>query len=369
MRTRRSKVPDDIREQVIKAQGGRCALCPLTHPTIIHHIIPVHKGGKNTFHNLVLLCQNHHDLADSEIIPPEILQYYKRIAPSNTVQLEDPTFIYEVSVNKIVKDLLHRYDPELLNLSKRLFQRLQRSPSSRYRHICVELLFGIIYTSMHEVKPDIKALEKLVRKAQKMTNEMGEDGLRYQQLITHHMGMLYHKVGRYHDSKAAFETAIGTSELISLKTDDIEADKNLARVCETASDHLSGYSNRSLDHLRSIIEELPKDSESFADTYCFSQIKLAEHMIVRKEYDHALEILGNTNKSQIIGNALPLYKIILLKDLGRAYILVGDRDRGIRFLVKALGLAEHCGFKDQYSKILEIARELNIDASDLELIT
>lgn len=366
MGTKRSKIPDNIRKKIIKAQNGRCALCPLTHPTDIHHIIPLYMGGKNTIDNLVLLCRNHHDLADSGIISPEILQYYKNISSLNIVNLEDPTFIYEVTVDKIVHDLLHRYDPKLLNLSHRLFQRLQRSPGPRYQRICIELLFGIIYTSMHEVKPNVKALEKVAREAQEIAMNLGEDGLRYHQLIIHHMGILYHKVGRFQESKNAFETAIEASDLITAKTDDLEADKNLARIRETASDHLSGSSNRSLDHLRSIIKGLPHDLESYADTYCFAQIKLAEHMIVRKKYEQALKILENTNNSTIIDKVLPLYKIILLKDLGRTYVLTGNRDMGVRFLIKAIVLAEFSGFQDQCSKILRIAHELKIDTSHFE---
>lgn len=363
MATKRSRIPDNIREKIIRTQNGRCALCSLTHPTDIHHITPLSLGGKDTVDNLVLLCRNHHDLADSGIIPPEILQYYKNISCYNIVDLRDPTFIYEVTVDRIIHDLLRRYDPKLLDLSHRLFQRLQRSPGPRYQRICVELSFGIIYTSMHEVKPNIKALERIAHKGQKIAANLGEEGLRYRQLITHHMGILYHKAGRYQESKNAFESVVKASDLVIHKTDDLEADKKLAEVRETASDHLSGSSNRSLEHLKAIIRRLPHDSESYADTYCFARIKLAEHMIVRKEYEQALEILEATNNSAMIAKALPLYKIILLKDLGRTYILTGAHDRGIPFLFKAMVLADFSGFQDQYSKILKIAQDLNIDTS------
>jgi tetratricopeptide (TPR) repeat protein len=367
MRPVRVKIPDQIREQLFKAQNGRCALCELTHPINIHHIIPVSNGGKDAFENLVLLCQNHHDLADSGMIAPEILQYYKRIAPSNLVKLEDPTFIYEVSIDRIVKELIHHYDSNLLSISTSLFQRLQRSLDIRYQRLCVELLFGIIYTSMNEVDPDIKALKRYANKALKIADGLGEEGLRYHQLITHNMGVLYHKTGRYNDSKAAFEAAVKKSELVIQKNEVLEADKNLALVRETASDHLQGYSNRSLDHLRFIIEHIPENSETFAGTYCFSQIKLAEHMIVRRKYEDAIQILEITRGSPAFNNVLPLYQIILFKDLGKTYFLSDSREKGVGFLIKAYGISEFCGFKDQCCKILEIAQELNISTSEIKL--
>ena len=367
MGIKRTKIRDSTREEVIKAQGGRCALCSLTHPTHIHHIVPARQSCNDAFDNLVLLCQNHHDLADSGVISPDVLKYYKQIAPSGNVHLDDPTFIYELTVDRIVRDLLRHYDPPLLELAHGLLQRLQRLINPRYRRVCLELIFGIIYASMHEEKPNIAALEKLERKARKMAKEMGTDGLRYQQLITHYIGVLYHNAGRYQDAKKAFEYAVATSDSIVVRTPDVEADKNLARVRETASDHLSGASDRALDHLLVVIAELPTESESFADTYCFAQVKLAEHMIVRHKYERAQEILETTSESQIMTKVLPLYRVILLKDLGRTYVLLGNCNRGVRLFVKAIALAEAGGFRDQRRKIIKIARELNIDISDLEI--
>ena len=167
----------------------------------------------------------------------------------------------------------------------------------------------------------------------------------------------------------AFEYAVDASDSIVLKTPDVVADKNLACIRETASDHLSGSSDRSLWHLRSIIEELPIESEPFADAYCFAQIKLAEHMIVRKKYEQAQEILNSTRGSNKMKKVLPLYQVILLKDLGRTYALLGDYNLGFLFFVKALTLAEFCGFQDQYWKIIKIAKELSIDLSDYKITT
>jgi hypothetical protein len=42
----------------------------------IHHIIQVSKGGTNDFENLILLCPNHHKLANMGMLSNEILKNY-----------------------------------------------------------------------------------------------------------------------------------------------------------------------------------------------------------------------------------------------------------------------------------------------------
>jgi diadenosine tetraphosphate (Ap4A) HIT family hydrolase/5-methylcytosine-specific restriction endonuclease McrA len=52
-------VPDDLRYQVLKAAGGRCALCGTTKdesPLDVDHIIPRSLGGKTERDNLQALC-------------------------------------------------------------------------------------------------------------------------------------------------------------------------------------------------------------------------------------------------------------------------------------------------------------------------
>jgi ATP adenylyltransferase len=52
-------VPDDLRYQVLKAAGGRCALCGATkdeQPLDVDHIIPRSLGGKTERANLQALC-------------------------------------------------------------------------------------------------------------------------------------------------------------------------------------------------------------------------------------------------------------------------------------------------------------------------
>ena len=52
-------VSDNLRFQVLKAAGGRCALCGATTkelPLDIDHIVPRSRGGKNELGNLQALC-------------------------------------------------------------------------------------------------------------------------------------------------------------------------------------------------------------------------------------------------------------------------------------------------------------------------
>ncbi len=80
-----------IREQIFQAYGCRCAICGwrgCDEPGMvgnnghhqwacmnqIHHIIPVSKGGGEDVENLILLCPNHHKMADLGAIAAEHLQ-------------------------------------------------------------------------------------------------------------------------------------------------------------------------------------------------------------------------------------------------------------------------------------------------------
>jgi len=52
-------VSDSMRYEVLKASGGRCALCGITkdeRPLDVDHIIPRTRGGRNTIDNLQALC-------------------------------------------------------------------------------------------------------------------------------------------------------------------------------------------------------------------------------------------------------------------------------------------------------------------------
>lgn len=49
---------------IYKKFGGKCAICKFDEVVEVHHIIPKSLGGGDEMENLILLCPNHHALAD-----------------------------------------------------------------------------------------------------------------------------------------------------------------------------------------------------------------------------------------------------------------------------------------------------------------
>jgi hypothetical protein len=53
---RRPPVPEDVRRQVFRRDGGRCVACGSEELLQFDHVIPVALGGASTAENLQLLC-------------------------------------------------------------------------------------------------------------------------------------------------------------------------------------------------------------------------------------------------------------------------------------------------------------------------
>ncbi len=53
---RRESIPDDVRREVFRRDGGRCAACGVDELLQFDHVIPVALGGASTPENLQLLC-------------------------------------------------------------------------------------------------------------------------------------------------------------------------------------------------------------------------------------------------------------------------------------------------------------------------
>ena len=49
---------------VYERYGGKCYVCGFDEVVEVHHIIPKAVGGNDVIENLILLCPNHHALAD-----------------------------------------------------------------------------------------------------------------------------------------------------------------------------------------------------------------------------------------------------------------------------------------------------------------
>ena len=54
---KRAPIPVDIQDKVWNRDGGKCVLCGSQESLEFDHIIPISKGGANTYRNLQLLCE------------------------------------------------------------------------------------------------------------------------------------------------------------------------------------------------------------------------------------------------------------------------------------------------------------------------
>ena len=55
--TKRKSIPQDVKDKVWNRDGGECVECSSSENLEFDHIIPVAKGGSNTYRNLQLLCE------------------------------------------------------------------------------------------------------------------------------------------------------------------------------------------------------------------------------------------------------------------------------------------------------------------------
>jgi len=55
----RQRIPEVVRIEVWRRDGGKCAICGSRENLEYDHIIPVSKGGGNTARNIELLCEKH----------------------------------------------------------------------------------------------------------------------------------------------------------------------------------------------------------------------------------------------------------------------------------------------------------------------
>lgn len=54
--TRREPIPEDVRREVFRRDGGHCVSCGSTELLQFDHVIPIAMGGASTVENLQVLC-------------------------------------------------------------------------------------------------------------------------------------------------------------------------------------------------------------------------------------------------------------------------------------------------------------------------
>src|SRR6202035_291753 len=73
----RHSVPRDVAREVLVAAGHRCAVCGSPCPLERAHIVPWCRKRSNTEEDLICLCSNCHQRADSEKWGEKTLRRYK----------------------------------------------------------------------------------------------------------------------------------------------------------------------------------------------------------------------------------------------------------------------------------------------------
>jgi hypothetical protein len=64
----RPRIPESVRIEVWRRDGGKCARCGSREKLEYDHIVPISKGGSNTARNIELLCEKHNRSKGSNIV-------------------------------------------------------------------------------------------------------------------------------------------------------------------------------------------------------------------------------------------------------------------------------------------------------------
>ena len=64
-----ANIPNNIRKEVYRRDGFRCALCDDTRGLQIHHVVRRSQGGTNLPQNLITLCWRCHAVAHGTVLP------------------------------------------------------------------------------------------------------------------------------------------------------------------------------------------------------------------------------------------------------------------------------------------------------------
>ncbi len=65
---KRPRIPESVRIEVWRRDGGKCARCGSREKLEYDHIVPISKGGSNTARNIELLCENHNRSKSNNVV-------------------------------------------------------------------------------------------------------------------------------------------------------------------------------------------------------------------------------------------------------------------------------------------------------------
>jgi len=64
----RPRIPESVRIEVWRRDGGKCARCGSREKLEYDHIVPISKGGSNTARNIELLCERHNRSKSNNVV-------------------------------------------------------------------------------------------------------------------------------------------------------------------------------------------------------------------------------------------------------------------------------------------------------------
>ena len=64
----RPRIPENVRVEVWRRDGGKCARCGNREKLEYDHIVPISKGGSNTARNIELLCEKHNRSKSNNVV-------------------------------------------------------------------------------------------------------------------------------------------------------------------------------------------------------------------------------------------------------------------------------------------------------------
>jgi len=66
--SKRHRIPEKVRIEVWRRDGGKCARCESRVNLEYDHIVPISKGGSNTARNIELLCEKHNRSKSNNVV-------------------------------------------------------------------------------------------------------------------------------------------------------------------------------------------------------------------------------------------------------------------------------------------------------------
>lgn len=374
MSKHRKPLPIALINELYHSQDNHCAMCLSKDQLDAHHIIPLKNGGSDMFDNLVLLCKSCHTTADSDVIHPAILKYYKYTCKTDPIVYpRDKIGIYHHFSTSIIKELTQTYNTDLIKSASNVIRHLKRSRDNHYRDICLNLINAILFSNMHSERLSPLESSKLVNLAQSLLKEAKENdsNLLIKKQIYHNIGILHHNHGNHNQAIDMYKSAL------SIRADNpddnfaelIRAEDFITHVHMTSTLYLNGAANQSFHVIENVLSSSNLfDKGIFYDAHSFGIIRRAEHYIGQNKIDKAQEELNSLLSKKLNESINPIHQVIMYKDLARVYLMSGENEKGKYYIIAALTLAKKFGYFNQIAKIkgMQEVRLAHIDMNELE---